>query len=170
MDAAIDTADTTSDKPTSDRRGLLKSTGALLATGAAAGLAGCTGGADTPEPGSREALTQTLRAELEGAGVVVRELLWEWNDHNDAYFLQIEAKREQKVILAEMAEVAHGYASFVEQVNKPGENLTAAISPPGADDPMGTFHVMARWAEAYNANEISATEYTDKILETIDER
>lgn len=158
-----DTTDT--DAPTIDRRGLLKTSGALLATGATAGLAGC---ASVIAPGSRKGMTGTLRSKLSGAGVKIRELTWgrPGSDH-EAYYLKIEAKAQQEELLAAIAEVSHGYALFVDAVDDPGESIIAALLTPGGEF-IGTFLIMAGWAEAYNAGRLSKSAYADKILATVE--
>jgi hypothetical protein len=62
--------------------------------------------------------------------------------------------------------VAGAYAALIE-AGHDSELLEATVLNP-ADAPFGLYEIETTWAEEYNAGEISAAEYADEILVTVE--
>lgn len=61
--------------------------------------------------------------------------------------------------------VAGGYATLLE-AGHDAELLEAVVLNP-ADEPFGSYKIEGTWAEEYNAGELTAAEYGDEILTTV---
>lgn len=75
---------------------------------------------------------------------------------------------DQNQMASEIGQVAGAYAAYVEHGDAPAEALEVEVLNFDATRTAGNYTVQTEWAEQFNTEEISNTEYSQLVLETIE--